>query len=118
MARRQVAPLSVDTSTPPTRPPVSVAVPLIVTGLPTGSVAPAAGELIAVVGAVVSVEAVAAVRPVTQRVRLDAHVGEQVDRRLLGRRVGRGGPTVVVGVQRPRPLDRPALKTSAPLGAR
>ena len=45
---------------------VGLASPLIVTGLPTGRVAPAAGELIAVVGAVVSVEAVAAVRPVSR----------------------------------------------------
>ena len=32
-------PLSVETSTPPTRPPVSAAVPVTVTGVPTGTVA-------------------------------------------------------------------------------
>ena len=38
--------------------------------------------------------------------RLDAHVGEQVDRRLLHGNVGRRGAAVVVAVQPPRPLDR------------
>ena len=58
-----MVPLSVDTSTPPTRPPVSAAVPVTVTGAPTDRLAPAAGEVMADVGAVVSVEAVAATSP-------------------------------------------------------
>src|SRR4051812_25793128 len=54
----QVAPLSVDTSTPPTTPPpVSVAVPETVVAEPDCTVAPAAGAVIAAAGPTVSVEA-------------------------------------------------------------
>src|SRR5271169_3859385 len=60
----QVAPLSVDTSTPATTPPTSVAVPWIVTLVPVGTAAPATGEVMMETGGVVSVEAVALVRPV------------------------------------------------------
>ncbi len=78
-----------DTSTPATTPPPeSVAVPLIVTVLPFVNVAPADGEVIVEVGGVVSVDAVASDQAGHQRGRLHAHVGEQVDRRLLHRRVG------------------------------
>src|SRR5664279_2643210 len=59
----QVEPPSVDTSTPATVPPESLAVPLIVTDVPSGTVPPGAGEVIVEVGAVVSVEAVAAWMP-------------------------------------------------------
>ena len=38
--------------------------------------------------------------------RLHAHVGEQVDRRLLHRRVGRGVAAIVIAVEAPRPLHR------------
>ncbi|TMC02373.1 MAG: hypothetical protein E6J41_30315 [Chloroflexi bacterium] len=59
-----VAPLSVDTSTPATTPPpASVAVPVMVTVVPLVSVAPDAGEVMVEVGAVWSVDAVAATRP-------------------------------------------------------
>src|SRR5437762_2424277 len=60
----QVAPPSVDTSTPATRPPpVSAAVPVMVTAVPAANEAPAAGAEIVDVGGAVSVEAVAAVSP-------------------------------------------------------
>src|SRR4051812_49139992 len=60
----QVRPPSVDTSTPATTPPASVAVPEIVDSAPSCRVAPAAGEVIAAVGPAVSVDAVAGTRPV------------------------------------------------------
>ena len=60
----QVLPPSVDTSTPTTTPPpVSDADPLMVTALPEMNEAPAAGLAMTVVGPVVSLEAVAGVRP-------------------------------------------------------
>ena len=60
----QVVPPSVETSTPATTPPpASVAVPLMVTAEPSDTVAPCDGELMDDVGAVVSVDAVAAVSP-------------------------------------------------------
>src|SRR5688572_20374904 len=43
LASSQVAPLSAETSTAATTPPLSVAVPEMTTGSPTGTVAPAAG---------------------------------------------------------------------------
>ena len=51
------APPSVETSTPATTPPlVSVAVPVIVTALPSAIEAPDAGEVIVELGGVVSVD--------------------------------------------------------------
>ena len=44
-------------------PPVSAAVPLIVTGLPTGTVEPVAGDVIVDAGAVESLDAIAVVKP-------------------------------------------------------
>src|SRR3954452_10038871 len=62
VAGRQVAPPSVDTSTPPTTPPpVSAAVPEIVTREPSVIVAPPTGDEIDDVGAVVSTDLVATV---------------------------------------------------------
>src|SRR5664279_514618 len=55
----QVAPPLVDTSTPATVPPESLAAPLIVTAVPSGTLPPGAGEVILDVGATVSVDAVA-----------------------------------------------------------
>src|SRR5919199_3808714 len=63
VATCQVVPPSVETSTPPTTPPVSVAVPLIVTLLPGATVVPEAGDVIVDVGAPGSVGIVAAVSP-------------------------------------------------------
>src|SRR5689334_19709965 len=59
----QVVPPSVDTSTPPTTPPTSLAVPEMPMALPACTVPPPAGEVITTVGAVVSVDPEAAVRP-------------------------------------------------------
>ena len=65
VARCQVAPLSVETSTPATTPPpVSVAVPDTVTALPTLVLEPFAGAVMLAVGGVVSVDLLAATRPV------------------------------------------------------
>src|SRR5262245_39847277 len=50
-ARCQVAPPSVDTSTPATAPPLSVAVPLIVSGLPPCTWLPDTGEVMEDTGA-------------------------------------------------------------------
>ena len=59
-----VVPPSVDTSTPATTPPpVSLAVPVTVTTVPSGVVDPAVGEVIVDVGGVVSVDADAATSP-------------------------------------------------------
>jgi hypothetical protein len=62
-ARFQVAPPSVDTETVATVPPTSEAVPVTVTGEPTGSDAPLAGEVMVEVGVVWSVDAVGMTRP-------------------------------------------------------
>ncbi len=60
----QVAPPSVETSTPATTPPpVSAAVPVTVTDAPLATAAPAAGAVIATVGPAVSVDLVAASGP-------------------------------------------------------
>src|SRR3954465_2814851 len=63
LARRQVAPPSVETSTPATVPLVSDAVPLIVTVVPDPTAAPATGEGIVDTGGRTSAEAGAGVRP-------------------------------------------------------
>ena len=60
----QVAPPSTETSTPATTPPpLSLAVPVIVTEPPGATVEPAAGEVIAEAGGSASVEAAAATSP-------------------------------------------------------
>src|SRR6478609_6593724 len=59
-----VAPLSLDTSTPATRPAASAAVPVSVTTSPFFCACPAAGVLIVTVGPAVSVDFVAALIPV------------------------------------------------------
>src|SRR6266851_2091316 len=64
LALCQVVPLSVETSMPATTPPPeSEAVPVTVTPVPLVCVEPAPGDVIADVGGVWSVEAVAATRP-------------------------------------------------------
>ena len=86
--------------------------------VPPVTVAPAAGEVIVEVGAVVSVDCVAATRPASQRRGLRAHVGEEVDRRLLHASGRPGRPPSWLAS---RPQDHwtvPAPNTSAPLGAR
>ena len=52
-----------ETSTPPTTPPVSVAVPVIVVELPACTVPPDAGEVMVELGGVVSVDFEAATKP-------------------------------------------------------
>ena len=59
----QVRPPLVDTSTPPTIPPWSAAVPEMVTGVPTTTVCPSVREVMVAVGAVTSVDMVAGTRP-------------------------------------------------------
>ena len=68
MAGCQVLPPSSETSTPATRPPTSLAVPLMVTIDPLVNVAPEVGDVIVDVGAIVSVDLVAGVN-VGSRVR-------------------------------------------------
>src|SRR6188472_489928 len=62
LAGCHVLPLSTDTSTPPTTPPVSDAVPAIVIVVPDWSEAPEVGAVIVEVAATVSVDAEAATR--------------------------------------------------------
>ena len=58
-----MVPPSVETSTPPTFPPASAAVPRIVTPLPRSTVVPAAGDVIVALGGARSVDALAADSP-------------------------------------------------------
>lgn len=52
VARFHVAPPSTDTFTPATKPPpFSVAAPVMLTGVPTGKLAPAVGDVIVATGA-------------------------------------------------------------------
>ena len=51
-----------------------------------------------------SVDATAVRQTGLEGQRLDAHVGEQVDGRLLHRRLGAADPAIVIAVQTPRPL--------------
>ena len=67
-------------------------------------------------GAVVSVDAVAAVSPGDQRVGLGAHVGEQVHRGLLHGRVA-SLPLGFLAVQTPRPLHRTGAEHQGPAGS-
>ena len=119
MARRQVVPLSVDTSTPATRPPpASVAVPVMVTGVPTGRVAPAAGEPIAVVGGVVSVEAVAAVSPLRSVSGCTPMSANRFTVACWAAVSGAADPRSWFPSRAQAHWIVPALKTSAPLAAR
>ena len=115
----QVEPPSVETSTPATTPPpLSVAVPLIVTVLPFANVAPADGEVIVEVGG----GGVGGLRG-RRQVRIPACAGcaPMSASRLtvaccmigLGRVLG---VTVVVGVEAPRPLDRARVEDERTAG--
>src|SRR6185295_8583919 len=55
-AVRHVAPLSTETSTAATTPPTSLAVPVIVTGLPLWTCAPIAGDVMTEIGATTSLD--------------------------------------------------------------
>src|SRR5215510_11858287 len=63
LARCHVLPPSTDTSTPPTWPATSDALPVIVTGVPVGKLPPPPGEVMTDDGGVVSDEAEARVSP-------------------------------------------------------
>src|SRR5437879_2491988 len=63
LARCQLVPPSMETSTPPTKPPVSVAVPLITTSVFCVTCMPAAIDVMLDVGLVLSVDALAATSP-------------------------------------------------------
>jgi hypothetical protein len=117
----QVVPPSVDTSTPPTCPPTSEAVPLIVTVLPLVMLASAAGEVTVEAGAVWSVEVVAAFRSLCN---VSGWTFMSASRLIVAcRMLGSGavgapsGPSWTAS----SPHDHctvPPPKTSAPLGAR
>ena len=98
----QVAPPSTETSTPPTTPPpASVAVPVIGHRLAAGD-GRAGGRRGDRRGRARRCRStrVAATRPGLQRRRLRAHVGEQVDRRLLHARVVGGAAAAGRGCRR------------------
>src|SRR4029450_8778591 len=110
-----VDPPSVETSTPATTPPVSAAVPVTVTWLPSVTVAPLDGDVNVAVGAVVSVVLVARIRP---------EIGAYGCTPMSANRFSVACRWVVfgvlpIGLALSRPHDHwtvPAPKTSAPLG--
>ncbi len=116
LARCQVAPPSVETSTPATTPPpASVAVPLSVMRLPSAAVA--GGEVSVAVGFVVSVEAEADTRPLC---RVAGCAPMSANRLTVACCMFRSAG-LSPGFQSSRPKAHctvPAPNTSAPLGAR
>src|SRR6185295_3619792 len=60
-AVRHVAPLSTETSTAATTPPTSLAVPVIVIGLPLWTCAPIAGDVMTEFGATMSLDGMVAI---------------------------------------------------------
>src|SRR5215470_6267318 len=117
-----VVPPSSDTSMPPTWPPVSVAVPTTVTGVPLGTLEPLAGAVIVEVGAVVSVDA-----PLTTRPAIGVVGCAFMSARMLIVACCTLASAVEAAIPPPtsctpsRPKDQstvPAPKTSAWLGAR
>src|SRR4051794_28316508 len=124
LAGCHVAPPSVETSTPATTPPpVSVAVPEIVVGVPSAMTAPAEGEEIEDVGAEASVDAVVAVRPAMSVAGCACMSASRLTVAccMTGSGGWLGGPCRdhAFVVSRPHAhCTVPAPKTSAPLGAR
>ena len=92
-----------DTATAGRR-PISAAVPVMVTGAPAANEAPLAGAVIVEVGGGDVGRRRRGDQPRLQRAGLRAHVGEQVDRRLLHPHVGGERAAVVRRVEAPRPL--------------
>ena len=82
----------------------------MVTRVPALTLDPAAGAVIEDVGATASAEADALDEPALQRSWLHAHVGEQVDRRLLHSYIRGGAAAIVVRVETPGPLHRPGAE--------
>src|SRR5215831_6330619 len=118
-----VAPLSVETSTPATTPPpVSDAVPVIVTAVPLVSVAPPVGAVILDEGGVWSVEAVAATRPACIVVGWTPMSAIRLSVACCMLRSGFAGPmSGWISWLTSRPHSHwtvPAANTSAPLAAR
>ncbi len=117
-ARCQVAPLSVETSTPATTPPpVSVAVPETVTGAPTAAVEPFAGAVMLAVGGVVSVDLLVATRPVC---RVAGWTPMSANRLTVACCMSWSTGVPALSWLASRPHDHwmvPAPNTSAPLGA-
>src|SRR6478735_4737224 len=119
VAACHVAPLSLETSTPATRPAASAAVPVRVTRSPFFWDWPAAGVLIVTVGPAVSVDFVAAARPVIRvagcapmsasRLTCACCMRESVELSGYSESCSASRPYVHWIV--------PALKTRAPLGA-
>ncbi len=117
-ARFQVVPPSTDTSTAATTPPTSEAVPVTVSGDPTGTVVPATGKVTVETGAVWSVDVDGMVRP-------DCSVAgrEPMSASMLAVAccMRAWGAPPVRGWVSSRPHDHwqvPVPHTSAPLGAR
>ncbi len=120
----QVVPPSVETSTPATVPPVSLAVPEIVTRDPSLTTVSCAGAEMVELGAVVSVDGEAAVRPLISVVACAPMSAKRftVACCITGSGVAPdGGPALAQALVTSRPHAHctvPAPKTSAPLGAR
>ncbi len=114
-----VWPLSVDTSTPPTTPPpVSLAVPLIVTWLPGVIEAFGAGAVIVDVGAVESLETVAAVIPL---ISVDGCTPMSANRLTVACCIRASAAALPRSWLESSPQDHctvPAPNTRAPLGVR
>lgn len=114
----QVSPPSVDTSTPATRPPTSVAVPLTVTSDPLATEVAGAGEVIVALGAVVSVDAVGRTSPLISVAGCTPMSAKRLTVACCIRgSAGSCGPSC----SESRPQAHwivPAPKTSAPLAAR
>jgi hypothetical protein len=119
----QLDPPSVETSTPATVPPLSVAVPEIVTVAPSETAAPPDGLVIVELGAVVSVDAETAVSPLIKVVACAPMSAKRftVACCITGSAVApAGGPLLAHAFVVSRPHAHctvPAPKTNAPLGA-
>ena len=95
-----------DLDTPTTPPPVSVAVPVMVTGLPAVDSRAGRRRGDRRGRGVVSVEAVAATRPDCSVAGCTPMSANRLTVACCMRDIGAALPAVVVAVQAPRPLDR------------
>ena len=119
VARFQVAPPSVDTSTPATMPPpASVAVPLMVMRVPALMLAPGAGEVMIEIGASTSLDGVADTRPASS---VSGWTPMSANRLTVACFMRASAAVLPRSWLASRPHDHwtvPAPKTSAPLGWR